>query len=436
MMHNRLRWRAGLLLAFLALSLPMAASAQVPLSLEEALVTALEHNTSHALFLWEQELAQEREALKKHPQLSAELSPVSVHGKTLQGPKGELVISVPLGSSLKLSGQVGVALDGKELEAKPTASLSLGYDFFALPPEDAAELTPEETRQRQVNSLVLQLLQLLVDVRKALDERDYQRAVVGHLEAQLAAAQQTPNYDDFELRRKLREAHAALVSAEGKVNQLQLQLQTALGRTETVLYEPQLTVLDFALEPSEEELLGEVRAASAELRRASRGLDRARAELELEQKTAGWKVKATGSLQLSEEAAWSAGLTASKTLYPRRIVLEELELAVAKAEFELQTEENSLLGKLRSSLQLIRSAQNQLSLGREFLTKAEEDLELRRRQHTAGLVTELQVEEAELAVCRAQLDCSHRELDYALSVVDLWSLCGRDLQTAVFQVIR
>ena len=262
MMHNRLRWRAGLLLAFLALSLPMAASAQVPLSLEEALVTALEHNTSHALFLWEQELAQEREALKKHPQLSAELSPVSVHGKTLQGPKGELVISVPLGSSLKLSGQVGVALDGKELEAKPTASLSLGYDFFALPPEDAAELTPEETRQRQVNSLVLQLLQLLVDVRKALDERDYQRAVVGHLEAQLAAAQQTPNYDDFELRRKLREAHAALVSAEEKVNQLQLQLQTALGRTETVLYEPQLTVLDFALEPSEEELLGEVRAAA------------------------------------------------------------------------------------------------------------------------------------------------------------------------------
>ena len=109
---------------------------------------------------------------------------------------------------------------------------------------------------------------------------------------------------------------------------------------------------------------------------------------------------------------------------------------MAKAEFELQTEENSLLGKLRSSLQLIRSAQNQLSLGREFLTKAEEDLELRRRQHTAGLVTELQVEEAELAVCRAQLDCSHRELDYALSVVDLWSLCGRDLQTAVFQVIR
>jgi len=51
--------------------------------------------------------------------------------------------------------------------------LNLDYDFFAPAQEAAPELTVEESRQRQVNSLVLQVFRLLVDLRKALDQRAY-----------------------------------------------------------------------------------------------------------------------------------------------------------------------------------------------------------------------------------------------------------------------
>ena len=47
------------------------------------------------------------------------------------------------------------------------------------------------------------------------------------------------------------------------------------------------------------------------------------AELEYEQ-TMGWQVASGG---IDQDLKWDVGLTASKTLYPRSVVLEELELA-------------------------------------------------------------------------------------------------------------
>ena len=101
-------------------------------------------------------------------------------------------------------------------------------------------------------------------------------------------------------------------------------------------------------------------------------------------------------------------------LYPRDVLVEELELAVAKAEHNLQGQENALLGELRSSLQALTSAQRQVGLLGELLAAAEEDLELRRRQQAAGLVTDLQVAEAALAAEKARFDYFHAQLDMSL----------------------
>jgi len=61
-MQTRCRFTLTLvLLAALAASCAAAGELR-PLTLAEALETALEHNTSHALFLWEQDLAQRRAA--------------------------------------------------------------------------------------------------------------------------------------------------------------------------------------------------------------------------------------------------------------------------------------------------------------------------------------------------------------------------------------
>ncbi|MGB4178547.1 MAG: hypothetical protein WBK80_01060, partial [Limnochordia bacterium] len=110
-MQTRCRFTLTLvLLAALAASCAAAGELR-PLTLAEALETALEHNTSHALFLWEQDLTQRRAALQKQPQLGAELHPAGLENGTWQGPHGSLSLTMPLGSHLKLSGKVTVSLE-------------------------------------------------------------------------------------------------------------------------------------------------------------------------------------------------------------------------------------------------------------------------------------------------------------------------------------
>ena len=62
-MQTRCRFSLTLVLISSLASSCAAAVELRPLSLAEALVTALEHNTSDALFRWEQVLAQRRAAL-------------------------------------------------------------------------------------------------------------------------------------------------------------------------------------------------------------------------------------------------------------------------------------------------------------------------------------------------------------------------------------
>ena len=434
---KRRLWAGFLALSF-ALTLgggALAGAGGSPITLADALALALEHNMGYALFLWEQDLAQRREALQKHPKVAAEVKPAGFEDGQLQGPQGSLTITVPLGRHMTLSGKMGVAVDSQGVDLRPTGTLILEYGLFALPKEEGASLSPEEELRREVNRLVLQVMDLLIELRQAIDSRDYAQAVLAHLEAKLAAAEQTPNYDDFELRTKLREQTAALGAAQERVDQLQLQLQTVLGTAEPAFYEPLIAAgvqeVDYALA----ELQEEVFAASAELRSARQQLERARTELELERKSKGWDLKVSGALQAGEDPDLSVGLSASKTLYPYRIILDELELAAAKAEHNLEAVEAALLGELRSSLQAIAAAEERIRLRAELVAAAEEDLELRQRQYAAGLVTELQVEEAVLAVQKAHLDYFHSELDYARTVAELWNLCGRDLTEAVLSLI-
>ncbi|HPT82411.1 MAG TPA: TolC family protein [Limnochordia bacterium] len=450
-MKTRLRLWAGALLFFLALGSSQAgAGAAQPLTLAEALQTALEHNTSYALFLWEQELAQRREILKKHPEVEAAVQPGQLQDGQWLGSGGAVTIKVPLGRHLDLAGALGVSLDGQGLEVQPSGSLSLQYDFFALPPDEAPLLSAEEALQREINGLVLQVVDLLMGLRQAMDRRDYAQAVLGHIQAKLAAAQKTPGFDDLELRRELRSQMAAVAALEEEVIQLQPQLGTVLGLTGRAVHKPLLEVQVLAGELGEQEIQAEVFAASVELRSARKALEQAQAKLDMERKTGGWKLRAIGSVSLGQlpgerggaqkqedpSLSWNLGLTASKTLYPQKIVLEELELAVAKAEHELAVQESTLLGALRGRVQAIRSAQNLVESQGELLRAAEEDLELRQRQYAAGLVTELQVEEARLALEKAQMEYFHQQLAYARSVLDLWALCGRRLQDAVYEVVR
>ncbi len=59
---------------------------------------------------------------------------------------------------------------------------------------------------------------------------------------------------------------------------------------------------------------------------------------------------------------WAVGLTASKTLYPRSIISEELELALARAEQAAAAEEHKVAVELRGVLGKIEAAQGDSDL--------------------------------------------------------------------------
>lgn len=415
------------------------------ITLEEALDLAFQQNTSHALFLREQELSEKRETLEKHPKITAGANPVGITDGQLQGPTGSLTVTIPIGESLDLKGTVTIGLDKEGVSVKPSGSLNLGYEFFTLAEKSGGEPTAEENRQRQANSLILETVDLLVQVRQQLDLRAYEEGRLKFLEASLEAAHLTPDYDDLELRRQLREQAAKLALMQEELVQLQLNLGTMLGTLETAGYDPIFNIEDLHVDLVEEELREELFAFNRMLRQAQANLSRASDELELERKTRGWDVQASGGIRLNQSSpeltgadpwSWNVGLAATKILYPWNIILEELELKVAQAEYALEMQESALHGELRGAIQKVKASYEQVQLMAEHLEEAQNDLGFRHRQYEAGLVTKLQVQETELTLQKATIDYAHAKMQHAQSTLSLWSLCGRDLQIVAYEVIK
>ncbi|HKM43474.1 MAG TPA: TolC family protein [Limnochordia bacterium] len=433
-----------ILIIFLGISGVSWATTSKPITLEEALDLALQQNTSHALFLWEQDLLKQREVLEKHPLVTVKTDPVGIKNGQLEDPMGSLSLTMPLGENLDVSGRVTLGMHDKGFNVTPAGSLNLDYKFLSLPEKPGGGPTPDEKRQRQVNDLVLETLDLLMELRREIDLRSYEEDRLGYLETVLEAARLTPDYDDLELRKQIRDQDAILATLEDQNEVLQLQLATILGTSGIETFDPVLSLQELNIQVDEEKLREELFASNLALREARATLAFAQERLALERKTRGWDVNARGSISLNpslesadtDALGWTIGLSATKTLYPRNIILEELELAVAQAEHALEIRETSLMGELRGAMQGVKSAQDRSQLKAEHLAEARNDLALRQRQYVAGLVTSLQVQDTALALQKADLDYMHETMSVARSILTLWNVCGRDIRSLVFQVIQ
>lgn len=424
-----------LILCLIGSRLPVILAQEVQLiTLEEALEQVFSSNPNLSLFLREQELALKRQGLAKHPTVNITTTPGKIVDGQWQKPQGSLNVGVPLTSGLDLTGGLTLEVDQNGMEVAPSGSVSFKYDLLGEYKVSEGGLTIEENLRQQENALVLQTLDLLVGLRRKLDEQNLAQERYALLEASLEAAHLTVNYDDLKLKRELREQASTLVQIKEEIAQLQLQLSSLLGTPQGTAYDPFLQVQPFELGLVEELYREEFFGASAGLREAQASLDTAQNKLLHEQKTGGWKLEASGKVSL--DATWHVGLTASTQLYPRQIILEELELAVAKAEQALDATERSLENELRLALQAIKSAQKQLELQAEHLAEAREDLELRERQLEAGLVTELQLCEARLELKAKDVSYVHAQLSWGQSVLKLWEQCGRNLSLVVKEIVR
>lgn len=428
------KFLGAILILCLIFSIPQVARAkQASITIREAIDLALRQNISHSLYVWEQTLAEQREVLEKRPQITTNLAPLAVHNGTFAGPEGGINIAMPLGEHFDLNGNVTFKLDDKKLKAESEASLSLDYDFFAPPAKRQTVFSREEKLKSQVNSLVLQVVDLLIQLRQGLDLQSLEKARLEYLEASLEAAHQTPNFDVLPLRKQLREQVAKLASIQDELDHLQLRLSTLLGIPEGTNYEPILEPQQLELSLAEAELREELLSSSPVLGELQAELNHAHESLKLEQKTKGWDLKTRGEINLDLE--WSVAVSASKTLYPRAIVLQELEFAVAKAEQALDQGESALVEELRRTLQTVKSTEKSVELAEAQLTEVQDDLSLRQREFQAGLVTEFQVKETHLSLQQAEHNYFHAQLNYVRSILELWNLCGRDLPAHIVELI-
>jgi hypothetical protein len=405
-----------------------------PITLEEALEQVFSANPNLSLFLREQDLAEKREGLANHPIIKITTTPTEIIDGEWQKPEGSLTVTMPVAKGLDLTGGLTLEVDQSGIEVTPSGTLSLKYDVLGEGKVVEGALTVEENRRQQENSLVFQTLALLVQLREKLDDLDLAQEKYVLLEASLEAARLTPNYDDLKLKKELREQASTLVEIKEEIAQLQMELSSWLGVPQDTTYDPLVQIQPIKLDLVEDMYRDEFLGASANLRKAQASLETAQNKLFHERTTAGWSVVATGGVNLNNH--WNVGVTASKQLYPRRIILEELELEVAKAEYALMATEKSLDDQLRVTLQAIKSAQKQLELQEEHLMEAQEDLDLRKRQLEAGLVTELQLQEAQLELRTKELSYAHAQLVWGQSVLKLWEQCGRDLSLIIWEIVR
>jgi len=400
----------------------------------EAIGLAFERNLEHSFFLWEQSLAAKREALVKKPVIAVTAEPIKIDNGRLQEPSGSLTFKLPLDSGAALDGTLNLRLDQTGLTTSAKGDLSLEYQFFATGELPTGELSAEEMQLRQENNLILQALDLLIRLRQALDQKSLTEQEHGLLERTFQAAMQTPGYDTEPIIKDLKGSEERLAQQQSELAELQLELARFLDEPDGTAYDPLVEFSDLNASFQADKLRQEWFSASTAWRKAEADLKKAQAELEYEQKTMGWQVAASGGID--QDLKWDVGLTASKTLYPRSVVLEELELALTRAERAFETAEIEVSKSLQAALKKVSSAQSQLLASQEKLEEMLEKWELSQRQLAAGLITELQLEEVRLALLEAEYARSHRELDLGIAVLELLSGCGRPLAAVLLEVLE
>lgn len=427
-----------LLLSFVLTCSNAALAQPRMISVSEGIEEAFANNPNFSLLLWERELKELERELERHPMLNVTTTPVEIKEGSLQFPTGVLSVGVPLTEGLKLNGTFSIKVDQEGIEAVPSADLVLNYDFFKKI-DSAKEISVHDPILPSENELIMKTVTLLIDLREKRDNLEHKQGWYAYYERALEAAAATPDYDDLALKREIRRMTKELADLTDEVDQLQKELRYLLGHPADTEYLPIVHVQDYVFDPDPAVLTEEALAYSTTLEQARVALEGAQQNLAIEKTSRGWKVTADGKLgwhpDKEENTSWSVGLTASKTLYPRHLTMEKLELQVAQAELHFHEIQRAVVDQAAQGIKGVRAAQERVELYFEQLQEAQEDLDLVERQFAAGFVTELKVMEAELNLQSVELDYSHAQLAYAKSLLQLYGLCGRELKALINELL-
>ncbi|HHY09955.1 MAG TPA: TolC family protein [Firmicutes bacterium] len=426
--------RAALILALVfCLAVNATARQAETITWREALELAFERSPHFNFFLQEQRLGEARQKLAKHPEFKITAAPAEIKDGVWQPPRAVLSATMPLGDTLGLTGSLSIKSTPR-LEAAPLGAVSLNYTPFKWQDPSGEEDGVQKVLLAEENELVLKTIDLLFQLRQKLAQEDFYREKYAYKEKYLAAAASIADFDSLQLKKELRELAARLADLKDEIDLGRLQLGLLLGTGDDVRFRPSLKVKPYQFDTDFDLYKNDYYSSHAALQTAREKMAAAKSRLAHEQKTGGWNVVVSGSAVLND--GWSVGIAASKTLYPRKIILEELKLAAARAEVAFLEQETAAANGLKAALKALDSAAEKIAVQAENVRQAAGDLEALQRRLQAGLTTEWAVREAKMQLSQTELEYESAQLAYVQKVLGFWSQCGVNLQKRIGELLE
>ena len=328
--------------------------------------------------------------------------------------------TMPLYTGGALSGQIKSAKAGyksalvgvQKSYNDMRATVTNGY-FMVLQADDMQVLSKES---------VVRLEEHLKNVKAQYDVGVVAKVDVLRSEVELANAQQN-----------LIKAENAYDLAEANFNKIiGLPLETNLFLEDTLSYVPYDKDLNYCLEyasknrPELEQAKQGVQAARGQVRAARSGYQPQISAFA----TQNWDTK-DGHWAADEESTWSAGVNVSLTIFDTGVTRSKAHAAEAKyfsAEETYRDTIDAVMLDVRSQYLNLREAEKRISTTEVAVSQAEEDYRIAQLRYQAGVGTNTDVLDAQVALTNAQTNYLQSVYDYNISKTNLENAIGVPMQ--------
>ena len=344
-------------------------------------------------------------------------NPVDRIGNTYSN---SVTATMPLYTGGALSGQIMSAKAGyksalvgvQKSYNDMRATVTNGY-FAVLQADDMQVLSKES---------VVRLEEHLKNVKAQYDVGVVAKVDVLRSEVELANAQQN-----------LIKAENAYDLAEANFNKIiGLPLETNLFLEDTLSYVPYDKDLNYCLEyasknrPELEQAKQGVQAARGHVRAARSGYQPQISAFA----TQNWDTK-DGHWAADEESTWSAGVNVSLTIFDTGVTRSKAHAAEAKyfsAEETYRDTIDAVMLDVRSQYLNLREAEKRISTTEVAVSQAEEDYRIAQLRYQAGVGTNTDVLDAQVALTNAQTNYLQSVYDYNISKTNLENAIGVPMQ--------
>lgn len=249
--------------------------------------------------------------------------------------------------------------------------------------------------------LAMQVQQAYYDVLRTQMALDLARRAVEQSQAQLESTRfrhsqgMLSDVDLLAAESQLATAEADLNKAQAGLKGARMQLNRIMGRE---LEAPFELVDEFAYEP-----------VAISLEEALAGAVKLRLELQ----------RARDTLALREKE-----LAVSDPAYTPPLTVKKAELAVKRARLELEETETSILLEVRQNYQAAKEGEARIPIQQKNLTRAKESLRITEARYNAGVITSVDLIDAQRAAFQAETQLIQAVFDYNMALARFFKSAG------------